>query len=166
MALIVPHGMAQVKSTYGDFSYHELSGGNVDIDDVWERDNLILVKNICGTGLNIQLHKLIIPEFTVALAEAMAAAPGYKIRMLGGHCGRHMMHDSSKPLSIHSWGAAFDLNWDKNLVVSANAPLSVKSAGCDMPKSLVDAFKKRGWNWGGDWLSVKDYMHFQYATGC
>mgnify|MGYP000738569279 CR=1 FL=1 len=87
-------------------------------------------------------------------------------RMLGGHCGRHMMHNQKNPLSIHSWGIAFDVNWDKNLVVAANASLMVKAAGCDLPKEFVDAFKKRGWEWGGDWKSVKDYMHFQFATGC
>lgn len=166
MALIVPKGLAGVKATFGDFEFHELSGGNVDIDDVWEKDNLIILKNVAGSGLKIQLHKLVAPEFELALKEAMAAAPQYKVRMLGGHCGRHQMHNPKNPLSIHSWGAAFDINWDKNLVVAAKAPLSVKSAGCDLPKEFVDAFKKRGWEWGGDWKSVKDYMHFQYATGC
>ena len=26
---------------------------------------------------------------------------------------------------------------------------------------LVKAFKERGWTWGGDWKSLKDYQHFQ-----
>lgn len=166
MALIVPVGLKGVKATFGDFSYTELSGGNIDIDDVWEQKNLVTLKNVCGTGLNIQLHTLVAQEFQLALADAIVAAPQYKIRMLGGHCGRHQMHLASNPLSTHSWGIAFDVNWDKNFVVAANAPQTVRAAGCDLPKEFVNAFKKRGWNWGGDWLSVKDYMHFQFATGC
>jgi len=32
--------------------------------------------------------------------------------------------------------------------------------------SVVKIFKKYGWTWGGDWTSVKDYMHFQwYGNG-
>jgi hypothetical protein len=26
---------------------------------------------------------------------------------------------------------------------------------------IVKAFKERGWTWGGDWKSLKDYQHFQ-----
>ncbi|MER3329303.1 MAG: M15 family metallopeptidase, partial [Candidatus Kapaibacterium sp.] len=25
---------------------------------------------------------------------------------------------------------------------------------------LVKEMKKRGWRWGGDWTSLKDYHHF------
>jgi hypothetical protein len=166
MALIVPNGLTQVKATFGDYPFHELSGGNVAVEGDWVEKNVVMLKNVAGTGLNIQIHKLLAVDFEAALKEAMAAAPQYKIRMLGGFCPRHQMHLPKNPLSIHSWAAAFDLNWDKNLVVSASATLAEKAAGCDMPKELVDVFRKHGWEWGGDWKSVKDYMHFQYATGC
>lgn len=166
MAVLVPVGLQQVKHTFGDFKFSELSGGNVDIDDTWEADNLVMLRNVCGTGLSIQLHRLVAPEFELALQEAIKTAPQYKIRMLGGFCPRHQMHNPKNPLSLHSWGIAFDVNWDKNLVVSAKATIKEKSAGCDLPKEFVDAFRKRGWDWGGDWKSVKDYMHFQFAKGC
>lgn len=166
MAITVPVGLQQVKKAFGDFKFTELSGGNVDIDDTWEADNLIMLRNVCGTGLNIQLHRLVAPEFELALGEAIKACPKYKIRMLGGFCARHQMHNPKNPLSLHSWGIAFDVNWDRNLVVSASASIKEKAAGCDLPKEFVDAFRKRGWDWGGDWKSVKDYMHFQFAKGC
>ena len=30
---------------------------------------------------------------------------------------------------------------------------------------LVREFKIRGWSWGGDWRSVKDYQHFEKKIG-
>lgn len=152
-----PRGWYEVKKVYGDFKYVELSKGAVDIDDTWERDNLVTLRNVCGTKCNIQLHYKVAPLFEACLAEAMRRAPKYRVRMLGGHNARHMMHDPKKPLSLHSWGCAFDINWDKNPV----APTLVT----DLPPEFVAAFTEQGWNWGGAWKSVKDTMHFQYANG-
>lgn len=154
---VPPHGFAELKAIYGDFNYSERSKGEVDIDDSWERDNLVVLRNVCNTGLNIQLHYKVAPLFEHCLGEAMRACPKYRVRMLGGHSARHMMHDPKKPLSTHSWGCAFDVNWDKN-------PVSNKLI-TDLPPLWIAAFTKEGWNWGGGWKSVKDAMHFQYATG-
>ena len=30
---------------------------------------------------------------------------------------------------------------------------------------MVTFFKSRGWEWGGDWKSFKDYPHFQISDG-
>lgn len=152
-----PNGWTELKKVYGDFKYTELSGGNVDIDDSWERDNLIILKNVAGTGLKIQLHYKVASIFEICLAEAIKRCPKYKVRMLGGHCARHMMHDPKNPLSIHSWGAAFDVNWDKN-------PVSSKLI-TDLPAEWIAAFTEQGWDWGGAWKRTKDAMHFQYAKG-
>lgn len=152
-----PKGWAEVKKTYGSFKWTELSGGNVDIDDTWEHDNLIILRDVAGTGLSIQLHYKVAPLFADALAEAVKRCPKYKIKQLGGHCARHMMHDPKKPLSLHAWGCAFDINWDKNPA----GPTLVT----DLPPQFVAAFVERGWDWGGNWRSFKDSMHFQYATG-
>lgn len=152
-----PHGFDALKKTYGDFKFTELSKGQVDIDDTWEKDNLVVLRNVLKTGCSIQLHYKVVPIFEYCLGEAMRRCPKYKIRMLGGHSARHMMHDPKKPLSTHSWGCAFDVNWDKN-------PVS-KTLITDLPPEWVAAFTEQGWNWGGAWKGVKDAMHFQYATG-
>ena len=155
--MFVPTGLAGVKRIYGDFKFIEMSGGNVDVEDSWEAENLVLLRNVCGTKLNIRLHRLVAPEFEAALAEARKVCPSYKIRMLGGYCSRHKMHDPKRELSIHSWGAAFDVNWDTN-GVGLKAPR-------DLPELFVKAFTERGWNWGGNWKLPKDWMHFQLANG-
>jgi hypothetical protein len=152
-----PKGLAGLKKVYGDFRYTELSKGQIDIDDTWERDNLVTLRNVCGTGCTIQLHHLVAPNFTTCLTEAMRRVPKYRVRMLGGHSARHQMHNPKLPLSTHSWGCAFDINWDKN-------PVS-RTLVTDLPREFIAAFTEQGWEWGGAWKSTKDAMHFQFATG-
>ena len=150
-----PKGMAEVEARYGKFTYHEQSGGNIMIDGSWMHDNLVVLHNVAGTGLNIQLHRLIAPLYEVCLTEALKRCPAYKIRMMGGHCARHQLHNPKNPLSIHSWGAAFDLNWDTN-------PLGVRKT--DFPAPFIAAFTEQGWQHGLNFAEA-DPMHFQYATG-
>ena len=160
--LTIPKGLSQIKKTYGDFTFTRLSGTNIDVDDSWEAANLVYVKNVGGTGCNIRLHRLVMPEFEGALAAARMAAPKYKVRMLGGYVPRQMKtldpkKQAAAPLSTHSWGCAFDINWDTN-------PFS-KRLITDIPLEFVEAFRMYGWQWGGDWKNSKDPMHFQLATG-
>lgn len=30
---------------------------------------------------------------------------------------------------------------------------------------IVQTFKKYGWDWGGDWYTSKDFMHFSFIAG-
>ena len=56
-------------------------------------------------------------------------------------------------LSTHAWGIAIDLN---NHIAGWLDPDGVQ------PEGIVDAFKKRGFIWGGDWSEqYVDMMHFQ-----
>ena len=153
---VPPKGLAAIKARYGDFTYTELSKGEVDISDTWERDNLVVLRNVCGTGLSIQLHRLVAPIFEVCLEEAIKRVPGYKVRMLGGHSARHMMHDPTRPLSMHSWGCAFDVNWDLNPVAGTLIT--------DIPADWRQAFTEQGWAWGGNWKKPVDSMHFEYGS--
>ena len=152
-----PNGILGVQQFYGKFNYHDLSGGNIDVDDVWEQDNIVRIRNVCGTMFNITLHRKVAQLFEDTFRAALTAAPGYEIKQLGGYCPRHKMHNPALGLSIHSWGAAVDFNWDTNGVGN--------TAPHDLPMPLVNAFTGMGWDWGGNWHSTKDWMHFQYAFG-
>lgn len=152
-----PNGLEEIKKTYGDFKYVEMSQGNIKVDQSWEHDNLVVVHNVCNTGLNIQLHFKIVPIFEACLSEAIRRCPDYKIRMMGGYCSRHKLNNPKNNLSVHSFGAAFDFNWDTNTIGSE------KEAKTDFPLEFISAFTENGWDWGGNWNHTKDYMHFQYA---
>lgn len=74
----------------------------------------------------------------------------------------------SKILSMHAKGMAIDINPKQNPYVKngksspAGSHYEINTMGTIGPESqLVNAFKLRGWTWGGDWKSIKDYQHFE-----
>lgn len=57
-------------------------------------------------------------------------------------------------MSLHSWGIAIDVNAFEN-GLGKEPKLS---------SGFVKCFKDAGFDWGGDWTTRKDGMHFQLAT--
>ncbi|MCL1847202.1 MAG: M15 family metallopeptidase, partial [Coriobacteriia bacterium] len=79
-------------------------------------------------------------------------------------------------LSMHAFGEAIDINPLQNPYVEyyngepwwldSNADDYIdRSAGLphmiDYDDACYQAFASRGWTWGGDWWSPKDYQHFE-----
>jgi peptidoglycan LD-endopeptidase CwlK len=71
-------------------------------------------------------------------------------------------------VSNHAFGYAIDINPIQNPYIKRNKVLPEGAVyDPDEPgtitrdSQLVKEFKKRGWSWGGDWKSVKDYQHFE-----
>ncbi|MFZ5985824.1 MAG: peptidoglycan DD-metalloendopeptidase family protein [Bacillota bacterium] len=73
----------------------------------------------------------------------------------------------------HPQGLAIDISWDDNYMIRADGSIvagkewnpttnqySLHPAGV-----IVQTFKKYGWDWGGDWYTSKDYMHFSFIQG-
>lgn len=74
----------------------------------------------------------------------------------------------SRILSMHANGLAIDINPKQNPYVKngtsipAGSEYKLNSMGTIKPDSkIVQMFKEKGWTWGGDWKSLKDYQHFQ-----
>lgn len=74
----------------------------------------------------------------------------------------------SRVISNHASGLAIDINprlnpYIKNGVSSPNDCQydTTKSGTICSTSLLVQEFKQRGWQWGGDWKSLKDYQHFE-----
>ena len=74
----------------------------------------------------------------------------------------------SRILSMHANGMAIDINPKLNPYVKNGTPMPVDAVydtsargTINASSELVKEFKKRGWTWGGDWKSLKDYQHFQ-----
>ncbi|HCA47199.1 MAG TPA: hypothetical protein DEP45_07500 [Armatimonadetes bacterium] len=96
----------------------------------------------------------------------IAEVIGYDYRTLAG---------SEDRLSFHAAGRAVDLNRRQNPMIEGGRkivhpdeppyepgewrpgedPYSITPDG-----SVVHAFTSRGWRWGGNWTSMKDYQHF------
>jgi hypothetical protein len=78
--------------------------------------------------------------------------------------------------SNHAYGRAIDINPIQNPYVRGSTVLppagrsyldrSTAGTGKILAGSgVVDAFGARGWTWGGNWTSPRDYMHFERAGG-
>jgi hypothetical protein len=88
-----------------------------------------------------------------------------------GYSCRRMTGNNHK-FSKHAYGLAVDINPVFNPYIKNNIILPSNSVaylvrdlhrpGMILPESnIVETFKKYGWQWGGDWHSLKDYQHFE-----
>lgn len=59
--------------------------------------------------------------------------------------------------SIHNYGLAFDYVLMKKGAASWTVDADWKK--------VAEAFKAKGWEWGGDWKSLKDYPHLEKTFG-
>ncbi len=78
----------------------------------------------------------------------------------------------SKKWSRHSYGKAIDINPIENPYVSRSGHIAHTNSLAFRKRAhlnnavilkndlIVHEFKSRGWRWGGDWHSIKDYQHF------
>jgi hypothetical protein len=75
---------------------------------------------------------------------------------------------SATRLSPHALGRAIDINPLLNpyikgeMIKPDGAVYDPSRPGTITADSFIVKFlKKRGWTWGGDWTSLKDYQHFE-----
>lgn len=82
---------------------------------------------------------------------------------------------NSNKISMHSYGVAIDINplqnpyirYDNQNILSIQPQASKDfldrtNIRPGMVEKIVDLFKNHGFDWGGDWTSLKDYQHFEY----
>ena len=79
---------------------------------------------------------------------------------------------STSVLSQHSYGWAIDINPLQNPYVRSDGTVLRRAVRPYLDRSLrrrgmihpgdvvVRSFARIGWEWGGDWRTLKDYMHF------
>lgn len=66
--------------------------------------------------------------------------------------------------SIHNYGLAFDIVILRDL--DNNGTFESVSWDIDVYwKRVAEFFKSKGFTWGGDWKSFKDYPHFELSKG-
>lgn len=77
----------------------------------------------------------------------------------GTFCWRNIAATSR--LSVHSFGAAIDLNAHLPYWLSERHPEKVPAQVLAFPGEIVAAFEAEGFVWGGKWAAF-DLMHFEY----
>lgn len=150
--------------------------GNPDVngdgtpDRVWEGANLttfrppyrmVLAWDKTREVERIRCHRLVADDLKAILTEifalysnSQAEIEKARLHLYGGCFNFRLMRGGVK-LSVHSYGAAIDLDPEGNPLGAAwNAKKKM------MPLPVVEIFRKHGWKWGGDWTRP-DCQHFE-----
>ena len=109
-------------------------------------------------GNQVQVNKLAAPCLEAVAQQIKSENISYKITEMG--CYRFDSDNGSSNIglkSYHTYGVACDINWDANPFSGDGSELPH-----DMPQAYIQAFHDHGFTWGGDWVSVKDFMHFEF----
>lgn len=123
------------------------------------RDQLVEWVVPMSGGKVVLVHERALPAFqrvTANLAAEQANGNYYTVRpehtfgfaprTVGGKFG----------FSNHAFGTAVDINSTTNPYSAANVLIT------DMPGWYVAAWKEAGFCWGGEWVDIKDPMHFSW----
>lgn len=131
--------------------------------------------NVDFLGHAVQVNKLVAPCLEAVASDWKANNISYKIQSIG--CYRFDSDNGGSNIglrSYHTYGAACDINPNTNNFYSNGAPRPydpncppapgvVDSGNCyDMPPDVIKIFAAHGFYWGGNFNSVKDYMHFEW----
>jgi hypothetical protein len=114
--------------------------------------------NVNFNGHNVSVHKLIASCLQEVAKQIKAENIPYTIKDMG--CYRFDSDNGSSNIglrSYHTYGAACDINPATNPFVGDGT-----FRPHDMSQAYIQAFHDHGFTWGGDWHSVKDYMHFEF----
>jgi hypothetical protein len=119
-----------------------------------------------AASATLTVHKLVAEEVKLIFQEIYDDPERFPINSIGG--ARYS--DTLR----HSWGCAIDINPNENYYVNYSTGSTVgsycykngTSPYCITPNgSVVRAFAKYGWGWGGQgWSSGVDYMHFSILS--
>jgi hypothetical protein len=141
-----------VKELFGEFAATPRGDGTLDVDPVWEREN-IATGQVPVLG-EVTCHRLIVPLVRAALEDLDSRGLGHLVNPAdfgGCYYPRYIASDAGTGISHHSWGIAIDIN------VSEGLPGRQPS----LDRRVVDAFEGQGFIWGGRFL-IPDGTHFEF----
>lgn len=120
------------------------------------------LKTVKVLDTSVQVHEKVAP--CVEAVEKERIAKGIKYKVTSGAGGYRYPDGQLGHDSFHEYGAAVDINPRTN-PYCGNGTVVGNASFCshpDMPKELIQIFRRHGFYWGGDFKSVKDYMHFEW----
>lgn len=123
-----------------------------------------------SSSTTLTVHQNIADDLVSIFTEIYNGSEQFPIKSVGGYNWRTTATGTT---SQHSYGTCIDINPDENYCIYFRTGRQIGSfwkpydnAYSIRPDGdVVRAFTKYGWAWGGNWNSMKDYMHFSYLGG-
>lgn len=150
----------------------------IDFNGETQNGEIICNKLIAEDFLEIfyELYQAAYPIEKIRLIDEYNADDTVSITDNNTSCFNFRKVDGSKSLSKHALGLAIDINPFYNPYVTyPNGKVRISPIGSepyadrnwDFPYKIDEndlcyrLFKERGFTWGGNWKTLKDYQHFQ-----
>lgn len=141
--------------------------GELVVNQLVEKDVIEIFKELFDAEYPIE-QMVLVDEFNAEDEQSMEAnnTSSFNFRYVEG----------TTSLSMHAYGLAIDINplynpqvkeADGQIVCAPETALTYadRTSDCEYyikrDDVVYNAFTKRGFTWGGDWNSSKDYQHFQ-----
>ena len=152
----------QIEYHFGKFVYTSNPDGSIKILSKDFLENIIPFVYVFNSGKKLiwKVHKKIyiplLKSFDLIKSTGLENLIDYEDTQKVGGCfvPRHILWNTSKPLSHHSWGIAFDINPTSNPYNKPPTPNQTKLAGI---------FINNGFEWGAKW-KTPDPQHFEYTA--
>ena len=152
-----------------DFVHEPLANNpeNIRILGSWQRDNIVSVpipqlRKYLGERkpATIAFHKIGAERLQSLWQEWDDLGLLNGLISYDGAFVPRFQRGSTRALSNHAFGSAFDLNWEQNQL--GRRPADLGERGC--LRELVPIANKHGFYWGGHFRSRPDGMHFELAA--
>ncbi|MGI9016613.1 MAG: M15 family metallopeptidase [Euzebya sp.] len=147
---------SQAQNFFEPFDYIDHGDGLITIDSGWVGRNIASTNMMPVLNGTVTCHRQMLIQMYGALSEVQAAglAPLIDTSQYGGcWVARHIDFNPFKPISMHGWGLAVDMNVSTNQL----------GAQPTMDPRIVAIFDRWGFVWGGRW-SRPDGMHFELGA--
>lgn len=152
---------------FGAFRFERIAPGKDDIRILgnWEAEHIVTItvpqlKSVEGAPRSgrIRVHKLVQEQYRALFARWEEAQLVDLVRTWAGGFVPRFVRGSSKTLSNHAWGTAFDIN----VAWNARGAMPALRSHEGSVRELVPLANELGFYWGGH-FSRRDGMHFEVA---
>jgi len=157
------------------FDYSHLAYLNiayVDFDGNRQQGRMIVAAQIADEVLDIFREIYGFPIARMELIDEFHATDYFSMAANNSVAFNYRYIAGTTILSNHAWGMAIDINPIQNPYIRGDTVLpeagrqyldrtNVRKGMITRGDVVYTAFTSRGWTWGGNWASPRDYHHFE-----
>lgn len=168
---VKPLSSAEREELFGSFTFKPTNQNeSVVITSDWATKNIVTIAipqlecvSGCGSSGKISVHKAIAGQITNFFQAIEDEGLKQLVKTWGGAFNPRFIRGSKTVLSNHSWGTAFDINVQWNML--GTRPALKGQLGS--VRELVEIAVEHGFYWGGWFGQRPDGMHFEaYKVIC